>query len=94
MTGQVYSLAKLLEPQDSVNFYAFGSVVVLALMMAGLLASFFHLGRPERAWRSMAGWRTSWLSREVIVLPTFMLLVISLWPGALPGLDSTPIRYP
>lgn len=75
VTGQVYSLAKLLEPQDSVNFYAFGSVVVLALMMAGLLASFFHLGRPERAWRSMAGWRTSWLSREVIVLPMFMLLV-------------------
>jgi len=75
VTGQVYSLAKLLQPQDSVNFYAFGSVVVLALMMAGLLASFFHLGRPERAWRSMAGWRTSWLSREVIVLPMFMLLV-------------------
>jgi len=75
VTGQVYSLARLLEPQDSVNFYAVGSVVVLLLMMAGLLASFFHLGRPERAWRSMAGWRTSWLSREVIVLPKFMLLV-------------------
>lgn len=76
VTGQVYSLAKLLEPQDSVNFYAFGSVVVLLLMMAGLLASFFHLGRPDRAWRSTAGWRTSWLSREVIVLPLFMLLVL------------------
>ena len=75
VTGQVYSLAKLLEPQDSVNFYAVGSVVVLLLMMAGLVASFFHLGRPERAWRSMAGWRTSWLSREVIVLPMFMALV-------------------
>ncbi len=75
VTGQVYSLAKLLEAQDSMNFYAVGSAVVLLLMMAGLLASFFHLGRPERAWRSMAGWRTSWLSREVIILPMFMLLV-------------------
>jgi DMSO reductase anchor subunit len=75
ITGQVYSLAKLLEPQDSVSFYAVGSIVVLLLMAAGLLASFFHLGRPERAWRSMAGWRTSWLSREVIVLPLCMALV-------------------
>jgi DMSO reductase anchor subunit len=41
----------------------------------GLIASFFHLGRPERAWRSAAMWRTSWLSREVIALPLFMALV-------------------
>ena len=47
----------------------------LALLGAGLLASFFHLGRPERAWRSAAMWRTSWLSREVIVLPAFMAAV-------------------
>ena len=30
----------------------------------GLLASTFHLGRPERAWRAFSQWRTSWLSRE------------------------------
>lgn len=47
----------------------------LALLVAGLAASFFHLGHPERAWRSAAMWRTSWLSREVIVLPAFMALV-------------------
>jgi len=52
-----------------------GSALVLALLAAGLLASFFHLGRPERAWRSAAMWRTSWLSREVIALPLFMALV-------------------
>ena len=75
VTGQVYSLAKLLEPQDSLNFYALGSALALLLLIAGLFASFFHLGRPERAWRSVAGWRTSWLSREVIVLPLFMALV-------------------
>lgn len=75
ITGQVYSLANLLEPQDSLHFYATGSMLSLALLIGGLLASFFHLGRPERAWRSAAQWRTSWLSREVIVLPLFMLLV-------------------
>jgi DMSO reductase anchor subunit len=52
-----------------------GLAASLALLAAGLLASFFHLGRPERAWRSAAQWRTSWLSREVIVLPAFMALV-------------------
>jgi len=46
----------------------------LALAGGGLAASFFHLGRPERAWRSAAKWRTSWLAREVIALPLFMLL--------------------
>jgi DMSO reductase anchor subunit len=44
----------------------------MALLVAGLLSSFFHLGRPGRAWRSAARWRTSWMSREVIVLPAFM----------------------
>jgi len=46
-------------------------------LIAGLGASMFHLGRPERAWRSAARWRTSWLSREVIVLPVFMLMVFA-----------------
>jgi DMSO reductase anchor subunit len=50
-------------------------VIALALLVAGLVASFFHLSRPERAWRSAAQWRTSWLSREVIVLPAFMAAV-------------------
>ena len=50
---------------------ALGAVVLAAL---GLFASFFHLGRPERAWRSAAMWRTSWLSREVIALPLFLAL--------------------
>jgi DMSO reductase anchor subunit len=71
-SGQLYSVFKLLPEQDSVQFYAIGSLIVLVLLMAGLISSFFHLGRPERAWRSAARWRTSWLSREVIVLPAFM----------------------
>ena len=74
-TGQVYSLAKLLPAQDSQHFYALGSFVALVFLVGGLMASFFHLGHPERAWRSVSQWRTSWLSREVIVLPVFMGLV-------------------
>lgn len=74
-TGQVYAIAHILPMQDSQRFYALGSLLALAFLAAGLVASFFHLGHPERAWRSMARWRTSWLSREVIVLPVLMGLV-------------------
>ena len=59
-----------------------------ALHGAGLVASFFHLGRPERAWRSASQWRTSWLSREVIVLPAFMAVVLAYARGTLSRLDG------
>lgn len=54
------------------RFLLLGSLVALLLSALGLAASFFHLGRPARAWRSAAMWRSSWLSREVIALPLFM----------------------
>jgi DMSO reductase anchor subunit len=58
------------------GFFVLAGGVALVLCGLGLLASFFHLGRPERAWRTAAMWRTSWLSREVIALPLFMLLLL------------------
>ena len=74
-TGQSYSAVELLPSQDSAHFYGMGAVIALLFLMGGLVASFFHLGRPERAWRAASQWRTSWLSREVIVLPIMMFLV-------------------
>ncbi|MBK1709396.1 sulfite dehydrogenase subunit SoeC [Marichromatium gracile] len=73
-TGQLYAIAHFLPLQTS-GFYASGSLLALSLLLGGLAASFFHLGRPERAWRAASCWRTSWLSREVIVLPLTMGLV-------------------
>ena len=40
------------------------TLLALVLASAGLLASFWHLGKPLRAWRAFSQWRTSWLSRE------------------------------
>ncbi len=71
-TAQSYALFDLLPKQDGHAFYAHGSALALLFLVGGLIASFFHLGRPERAWRSATRWRSSWLSREVIVLPAFM----------------------
>ena len=53
-------------------------LLALLMLLVGLGASFLHLGRPMRAWRAVAMWRTSWLSREVIVLPAF-IAVVGLW---------------
>lgn len=76
---------------------AVGLGIALVLITGGLLASTFHLGHPERAWRAMSQWRTSWLSREgVFSLATypFALLFAAGWvlqgsvagPWALAGL--------
>ena len=73
-SGQTYSAVNLLPAQHS-SFYIVGSLLAVALLIGGLMASFFHLGHPERAWRAASQWRTSWLSREVIVLPIAMGLV-------------------
>jgi DMSO reductase anchor subunit len=53
-------------------------VVALALITLGLLSSTLHLGHPERAWRALSQWRSSWLSREgalalLTYLPALML---------------------
>ena len=34
------------------------------LVSAGLCSSLAHLGQPQRAWRALSQWRSSWLSRE------------------------------
>lgn len=57
------------------GFFVPGVLLSLVFTGAGAIASLFHLGHPERAWRAMAMWRTSWLSREGIALPSFMLCV-------------------
>lgn len=45
-------------------FILTGVAFSLVLITAGLLSSTFHLGHPERSWRALTQWRSSWLSRE------------------------------
>jgi len=92
-THQSYALFGLL-PMQSDDFYGYGSALALALLVGGLIASFFHLGRPERAWRSATQWRTSWLSREVIVLPAFMGVVFLFGVSHLSGYRPEVVTLP
>ena len=88
-TGELYSVVELVPVQDQQNFYGIGSGIALAFLVAGLFASFFHLGHPERAWRAAAQWRTSWLSREVVALPAVMGLTAIY--GILHYMDWNPV---
>ena len=92
-TQQSYALFDLLPPQDA-RFYGWGSLIALLFTLAGLVASFFHLGRPERAWRSATQWRTSWLSREVIVLPAFMGMLFLYGVAHVGGFDPVLLTLP
>jgi len=93
-TVQIYALFQLLPPPEARSFYGFGSLVSVLVLAAGLLASFFHLGHPERAWRTATQWRTSWLSRKVIVLPAFiattLLYGLAHWTNWRPSIASLP----
>ncbi|HIH2747768.1 TPA: dimethyl sulfoxide reductase anchor subunit family protein [Burkholderia lata] len=86
----VEALTRLAGIDVAAAFYVTGAALSVALGALGLLASFFHLGHPERAWRAIAMWRTSWLSRECIALPVFLACAFAYgaahlfgWPGTL-----------
>ncbi len=60
-----------LPPDPVLALVAFG--VAFAMVTAGLLSSTVHLGHPERAWRALSQWRSSWLSREgVLAIATYL----------------------
>jgi DMSO reductase anchor subunit len=62
-------------PADA-GFALLALLLAAALITAGLLSSLKHLGRPERAWRALSQWRSSWLSREgVAAIATYIPLV-------------------
>jgi DMSO reductase anchor subunit len=62
---------------ESGGFAFTGLAIAVALSAGGLLTSTFHLGRPERAWRAVSQWRSSWLSREgVFATATFPMAAV------------------
>jgi DMSO reductase anchor subunit len=85
------AIALLADVPMAPSFIRTSLLVAIVLLVIGLASSFLHLGRPLRAWRAATMWRTSWLSREVIVLPAFIALV-ALWWLAAREPSSTPAR--
>ncbi len=88
-TGEVYGFVSIDSNSNPAQMMLMGALLVIVLMVLGLFASVFHLGRPERAWRAVTQWRTSWLSRELIVLLVFTAMAALWWFIRL--LDSNPL---
>lgn len=92
MSGVGYGLWCLLGIALALGVYGHGRNSVLVplaagfvFVTAGLVASTTHLGRPERAWRALTQWDSSWLSREgLLALATYLpaLLVGGLARGS------------
>lgn len=49
----------------------FIELVGFTVLNIGLLAAPLHLGQPLKAWRAFLGWKTSWLSREILAFNVF-----------------------
>lgn len=83
LTGLGYGLAAvlgigLLDPAATATKIA--HLLALAMIAGGLSSSVLHLGNPQRAWRALSQWRSSWLSREgVMAIVTFLPLLYSAW---------------
>jgi Fe-S-cluster-containing dehydrogenase component/DMSO reductase anchor subunit len=52
------------------------ALAALAVGLAALAASVFHLGRPLYAFRAVIGLRTSWMSREIVAFGLFAFLAM------------------
>lgn len=65
------------------------------LVTSGLLSSTLHLGHPERAWRALSQWRSSWLSREGVLAIACYVPALSwawlLWRNAGAGATWLPL---
>ncbi|WP_412050675.1 dimethyl sulfoxide reductase anchor subunit family protein [Hoeflea sp. Naph1] len=72
--GMIFLIGLGFPVEASAEWVFFISVVGGGLAVAGLLASTFHLGHPERAWRALSQWRSSWLSREGIAAIATLIL--------------------
>jgi anaerobic dimethyl sulfoxide reductase subunit C (anchor subunit) len=68
-------------------------IAIGPIMLLGVLLSFFHLGNPLNAWRSIGNLGTSWLSREIFFALAFLVmwfvtLVMQLRSAGAEGLRS------
>lgn len=72
------------------NAVLLGLTLGFVLVSTGLVASLAHLGQPQRAWRAVSQWRSSWLSREGVAacfsFVPMLGLAIAVWSSAAVGL--------
>ncbi len=54
-----------------------GPIFAVGFALLGLGAATAHLGRPLYAFRAILGWRTSWMSREILAFGFYLPVVLA-----------------
>lgn len=62
-------------------------------LAAGMVASVSHLGRPSQMFRAVLGWRTSWMTREILALGGYAALLGATLASSLLGHPSTFLAW-
>ena len=85
VSGTGYGLLFLIGMAIAIDPLAIDPIVALlsiavgsAFAAAGLVSSLLHLGQPQRAWRALSQWRSSWLSREGVAALLCFVPVLAL----------------
>lgn len=83
----IAQLTGIWQLDDTIGFVT--CLAALGLVTAGLLSSTLHLGHPERSWRAVSQWRSSWLSREgvaaILTYPPALVFTLGWWLDWVPG---------
>tara|TARA_Y100001936_G_scaffold253702_1_gene320224 strand:- start:28272 stop:29150 length:879 start_codon:yes stop_codon:yes gene_type:complete len=61
----LFAAGQWIEPDRWFGFTGF--FFAFTMIVSGLISSTYHLGHPERAWRALSQWKSSWLSREGVL---------------------------
>jgi DMSO reductase anchor subunit len=74
------------------------ALAAAGVALAGQAAATLHLGRPQYAFRAFLGWRTSWMSREILAFGAYAGAIVtfaaSLWAPRLAGHFGVPLTLP
>lgn len=59
---------------DSFEMMKMPLIIIAAISLIGLIASFFHLGTPTHALNAIRGFGSSWMSNEIVATGLFIAL--------------------
>ena len=86
----LYTALSTVHPMSAHSLRSAHLLSALLLGLCGLGTAVLHLGRPRRAHRALLGWRSSWLSREIIAFGGFAVAATAYVGSVLvPGGRST-----
>lgn len=72
---------------------AVAALIAWALCSIGMLASIGHLAKPLRAPRSLANLRSSWLSREILLVGAFWVALTAWAAASLAGSGAAALLF-